>query len=82
MMDFIKDFKNIDIFIVKIMKNGIKFSFILGLFAIFILYFYIKNPVSHIIFETGYAIAKCSIMFFVCFLVGGPAADKITKFKI
>lgn len=81
MMKFIDDFKNIDVSVTKVMNNGVKFSFVLGLLATYILFFYIQNPVSHVIFEAGYAIIKCSIMFFVCFLVGAFATDKILKFK-
>ena len=53
MKKLINDFKNIDISIVKVMKNGFKFSFVLCLMATYILFLYITNPVSHITFKIG-----------------------------
>ncbi len=77
MIKFINDFKSIDVSIVRVMKNGFKFSFIVFLIATYILYLYILNPASHIAFEVGYAIIKSSIMLFVCFLVGALTSNKI-----
>ena len=51
MIKFINDFKSIDVSIVRVMKNGFKFSFIVFLIATYILYLYILNPASHIAFE-------------------------------
>ena len=81
MMKFINDFRNIDVSIVRVMKNGFKFSFIVCLFATYILYLYILNPVSHIAFDVGYAVTRCGIMFFVCFFVGAFTIDKIHNFR-
>lgn len=78
-MNFINDFKNIDISIIKVMKNGFKFSFILCLIATYILYLYSENPTSHVMFEVGFSMAKCSIVFFVCFFIGAFTSNKIKK---
>ena len=82
MKKLINDFKNIDISIVKVMKNGFKFSFVLCLMATYILFLYITNPVSHITFKIGYSVVKCSLTFFVSFLVGALASDKIQKVRL
>ena len=79
MKKFIEDFKDIDSSIVKVMKIGFRFSFIFGLFFTYILFLYTLNPVSHITFEIGYLGVKSSLMFFVSFLVGALASDKIKK---
>ena len=81
MKKLISDFKDIDTTIIKVMKNGFKFAFILGLLATYILFLYMQNPVSHIAFEIGYSVVKCSLTFFVCFLVGALASDKIQKVR-
>lgn len=81
MKKLFNDFKSIDFSIINIMKNGFKFSFVLCLFATYILFLYILNPISHIAFEIGYSIAKCSLTLFVCFLVGALTSDKIKKNK-
>ena len=81
MKKLISDFKDIDITIIKVMKNGFKFAFVLGLLATYILFLYMQNPVSHIAFEIGYSVVKCSLTFFVCFLVGVLASDKIQKVR-
>lgn len=76
-MNFFNDIKDIDRSIINVMKCGFKFSFVLCLIATYILYLYILNPISHIAFEVGYSIARCSIMFFVCFFVGAMASNKV-----
>lgn len=79
MINFFREIKNIDESIMKIMKIGFKFSFIFCLFFTYILFLYTSNPVSHVTFEIGYLGIKCSLMFFVSFLVGAVASDKFKK---
>ena len=79
MINFFKDIKNIDESIIKIMRIGLKYSVVLCLFFTYILYFYSVSPVSHVAFDIGYLGVKCSLMFFVSFLVGAIAADKLKK---
>lgn len=76
-MKIFSDIKNIDNSIIRIMKLGFKFSFILCLFFTYILFLYVLNPVSHIAFDIGYLGIKASLMFFVSFFVGALATDKI-----
>lgn len=79
MINLFRDIKDIDSSIMKVMKIGFRFSFILGLFFTYILLIYALNPVSHVTFEIGYLGVKGSLMFFVSFLVGALASDKIKK---
>ena len=79
MINLFRDIKDMDSSIMKIMKIGFRFSFVFGLIFTYILFLYTLNPVSHVTFEIGYLGVKCSLMFFVCFLVGAIASDKIKK---
>ena len=79
MINLFRDIKDMDSSILKIMKIGFRFSFVLGLFFTYVLFLYILNPISHVTFEIGYLGVKCSIMFFVSFLVGAIASDKFKK---
>jgi len=79
MIKFINDFKDIDKSILKLMKTGFKFSFILCLIFTYILYFYAISPSSHTVFNIGYLGVKCSLMFFVSFAIGAFASDKFKK---
>lgn len=79
MKKFINEFKQIDTSIINIMKSGFKFSLILSLFASYILYFYLQNPISHTVFEIGYLTQKLALMFFVCFFAGAFVFDKVKK---
>lgn len=77
MMNLFKEIYNMNGSISKIMKIGFKFSLILCIFFTYFLLLYILNPISHTIFEIGYLGVKCSIMFFVSFLVCAITANKI-----
>jgi len=78
-MNLFRDIKNIDYSIKKVMNIGFGFSFILCLLFTYVLFLYTLNPVSHVTFEIGYLGVKCSLMFFVSFLVGALASDKFKK---
>ena len=54
MINLFRDIKDMDSSIMKIMKIGFRFSFVLGLFFTYILFLYILNPISHVTFEIGY----------------------------
>lgn len=82
MIKLLSEIKNIDDSIMKIMKIGFKFSIILGLLFTYVLFFYAINPTSHVTFEIGYLGVKCSLMFFVCFLVGALASNRIKNGEI
>ena len=77
MKKMIEEFKNIDIKIIRIMKNGFKVSFITCLMFTYILYYYTLNPITHTAFEIGILGVKCSFMFFVSFFIGAVASNKI-----
>lgn len=79
MIKIFKDFKDIDISIIKIRNSGFKLSFVLGLFFTYILYYYSLNPISHLAFDIGYLGVKCSLMLLVSFYVASMAWDKIKK---
>ena len=78
-MNLLKDIKDIDISIFKLMKNGYKFSLLLAIFSAYILFLYTYNPISHIWFEAGISLLKTSITLFVAFFVCGFSFDKIKK---
>lgn len=82
MKKFINDFKNIDISIIKVMKYGFKVSFVICLIATYIMYLYVLNPVSHLIFDVGYSLTQCGVMLFVSFLVGALASSYIINKEI
>ena len=79
MKKFFDEFKNIDNSIVKIMKSGFKFSFILCITFTYILFLYILNPISHTLFDIGFLGVKCSFMFFISFFIGAFASNIIKK---
>lgn len=78
-MSVIKDFKNIDSSVIKIMKHGYRFSFLLAILSTYILFLYTYNPISHVWFESGILLLKASITAFVAFLTCGFVFDKIKK---
>ena len=77
MKKFFNEFKNIDNSIVRIMKSGFKFSFVLCIVFTYVLYLYTLNPISHTLFDVGFLGVKCSLMFFISFFVGAVASNKI-----
>jgi len=64
--------------IIKIMKHGIRFSFILMLIATYILYIY-KSINNFEIFYIGISIFKSSLFFLVSFIIFGLSFNKIVK---
>ncbi len=77
MRNFFDEIRSIDSSIVKIMKSGFRFSFIVCIIFTYILYLYTLNPISHTLFEIGYLGVKCSFMFFISFFVGAVTSNKI-----
>ena len=75
----IDNIKSIDKNILKIMFFGFKFSFIICIISCIISLFYILNPVSHIIYDSGLILFKTSISFAVSFFICAFAMDKIKK---
>ena len=79
MKRFFNEFKEIDNSIIKIMKSGFKFSFILCIIFTYILLLYSMNPISHTIFDIGILGIKCSITVFISFFIGALASNMIKK---
>ena len=79
MKKFFNEFKEIDNSIIKIMKSGFKFSFILCIIFTYILALYTITPISHTLFDIGFLGVRCSLMFFISFFIGAIASNMIKK---
>jgi len=76
----IKDiFKNIDKKDLKIMRNGLKFCFLIFLISIVILVTYLFFMISIFIYEIGILIFQLSLYFAIDFIVAGIVVDTIQK---
>ena len=75
----IENIKNIDKKIIKIMTSGFKFSFIICLISCAISLYYILNPISHILYNSGIILFKTGLTFASAFFVCAFAMDKIKK---
>ena len=76
---FIQEMKDIDQKVIRLIKKGFLVSFILCLFATFLLISY--ETLSHfpILYYTGISLFKTSLMFGVTFLICGIAFNTIQK---
>lgn len=72
-------FKNIDELDLKIMKNGIKFSFIILLISIFILLLYLIFKNNPFLYKLGLSLFKTSTYFAIEFIICGIVVDSIKK---
>ena len=77
--ELIDNIKNIDKKILKIMISGFKFSFIICVISCTITLYYISNPISHIVYNSGIILFKTGLTFASAFFVCGFAIDKIKK---
>ena len=76
----IKDvFKNIDKKDLKIMRNGLKFCFLVLLVSIAILITYLLFIHSILIYEIGLLIFQLSLYLAIDFVVAGIVVDTIQK---
>ena len=71
------EFKNIDINITNLMRRGIKFSFLLIIFASIILLTYDFLFTYPIIYYAGFSLFKTSLFFMAGFIIFGFALNKI-----
>ena len=71
--------KNIEKNILGIMFKGFNFSFIISILSIIVLLFYIFNPVSYIILESGVLLFRISLIFEACFFIFAIFINKIKK---
>jgi len=77
--ELIDSINNIDKKIIKIMILGLKFSFIVCVISCIISLYYILNPISHILYNSGIILFKTGLAFASAFFVCGFAVDKIKK---
>ena len=75
------EFKNIDINITNLMRRGIKFSFLLIIFASIILLTYDFLFTYPIIYYAGFSLFKTSLFFFVAFITYAFAFDSVRKIQ-
>ena len=73
----ILEIKNMDMPIVKAMKVGFKISFVLCLFATFILSLYNTYPTSHIIYDSSLILFRTGLFFAVSSFMSAFVINKI-----
>ena len=79
-MNKIKDFfKNIDELDLKIMKNGLKFSFAILIISVIMLAFYLIFNNYLFLYTCGLSLFKISTYFGIEFIVCGVVVDSIKK---
>lgn len=72
-------FENLDKKTLKIMKNGLKFSFLVLLISMAILITYLFFVHNNIIYQIGLLVFQISLYIGVDFIVSGIAVDSIKK---
>lgn len=80
--EFVKrfeEFKSIEKNILKVMYKGFRVCFGITIFSSLILLFYILNPISYIIYESGIILFKTSITFLVFVFITGIVANNVKK---
>ena len=75
----LKDIKNIEKDILKIMYKGFNYCFLLTIISSLVLLYYILNPVSYIIYDCGIILFKTSLLFFVFFFISGIITNNVKK---
>ena len=75
----IECYKNFEKTTYKILKHGLKFCFILCMFSIFMLLIYDSFLATPILYHTGLALFRLSIIFGIEFLVCAFVVDSIKK---
>ena len=76
MKKVLEEFKNFDKPIVKLMNNGIHFSFVFCLFATFILVMYQTSHIPNL-FYIGISLFQTSLFFLVAFIAYGFIFNKM-----
>ena len=77
MKQILLEFKNLDNTIINLMRSGIKFSFLLIIFASIILLIYDFLFTYHIIYYVGFSLFKTSLFFMAGFVIFAFAFNKI-----
>ena len=73
----ILEIKNMDMPIVKAMKVGFKISFVLCLFATFILSLYNTYPISHVIYDSSLILFRTGLLLAVSSFMSALVINKI-----
>ena len=77
MKQILLEFKNLDNTIINLMRSGIKFSFLLIIFASIILLIYDFLFTHPIIYYVGFSLFKTSLFFMAGFVIFAFAFNKI-----
>ncbi len=77
--DLIKNIKNFDLKIKKVMINGLYFSLLVSVIGALILLYYISYYPSNFIYYIGIELIHLSISFAVYFFAVAIAMDKIKR---
>ena len=77
MKQILLEFKNLDNTIINLMRSGIKFSFLLIIFASIILLVYGWLFTYPLIYVVGFALFKTSLFFMAGFVIFAFAFNKI-----
>lgn len=77
MKQILLEFKNLDNTIINLMRSGIKFSFLLIIFASIILLTYDFLFTYPIIYYAGFSLFKTSLFFMAGFVIFAFAFNKI-----
>ena len=75
-------FKELDKKILKILKNGLRFCFLIALISVSILITYLFFIHNNLIYQIGIMIFEISLYFSVYFIVSAIAVDSIYKHAI
>jgi len=78
MKKILEEIKNFDKSILKVMKSGIKFSFVFCLFATLVLATYNSLHIPKL-FYTGISLFQSSLFFFVAFIAYGFVFNRVKK---
>ena len=75
----ISNVKEMDKYIVRIMKKGFKFSAYICILSLIILLTYCIYPISHISLDSSLILFRTGLFFAVGFFICGFAVDKLKK---
>ena len=75
----LKEIKNIEKGILEIMYIFFKLCFMLLILSSLTLLFYILNPISYIIFESGIILFRTSLTFLVFTFMSGIVTNNVKK---
>lgn len=75
--NIINNFKDLNKLTKVIMKNGLRFCYILGIISLIILVTYNFSFTTPIVFSIGFILFKLSLIFGVEFIICGVVVDKI-----